>query len=101
MNLPSRSPLLPLAAALLTCFAPALWAQSATGDGAAGDGEKASLARVTVTGSNIRRSDGETPSPVQKLTAADIERSGYSTLGEVLQHISANNMGSLGQATPG
>ena len=97
----ARSPLLPLAAALLSCFAPALWAQSATGDGAAGEGDKAALARVVVTGSNIRRSDGETPSPVQKLTAADIARTGYSTLGEVLQHLSANNMGSLGQATPG
>ncbi|MCY4753315.1 TonB-dependent receptor [Pelomonas aquatica] len=99
--MPVRSPLLPLAAALLSCFAPALWAQSATGDGAAGEGDKAALARVVVTGSNIRRSDGETPSPVQKLTADDIARSGYSTLGEVLQHLSANNMGSLGQATPG
>ncbi len=103
MTTAARSPLLPLAAALLCCFAPALWAQSAAGDGAAGEGgaEKASLGRVTVTGSNLRRSDGETPSPVQKLTAADIARTGYSTLGEVLQHLSANNMGSLGQATPG
>ncbi|MFG6487536.1 TonB-dependent receptor [Roseateles sp. BYS78W] len=104
MNTIARSPLLPLAAALLTCFSPALWAQATSGDGAAGDGQgadKATLARVTVTGSNIRRTDGETPSPVQKLTAADIARTGYSTLGEVLQHLSANNMGSLGQATPG
>lgn len=104
MNPAARSPattLLPLAAALLTSFSPALWAQAASGDGAAGDTGKAALARVTVTGSNIRRADAETPSPVQNLTAADIARSGYSTLGEVLQHLSANNMGSLGQATPG
>lgn len=104
MNTPHRSPLLPLAAALLTCFSPALWAQATSGDGAAGDGtgaDKAALARVTVTGSNIRRASAETPSPVQNLTAADIARTGYSTLGEVLQHLSANNMGSLGQATPG
>ena len=94
------SPLLPLAAALLSTFAPALWAQTASGDGAAG-GDKAALARVVVTGSNIRRTDSETPSPVQMLSAADIARSGYSTLAEVLQHLSANNMGSLGQATPG
>jgi iron complex outermembrane receptor protein len=104
VNTPHRSPLLPLAAALLTCFSPALWAQATSGDGAAGDGtgaDKAALARVTVTGSNIRRASAETPSPVQNLTAADIARTGYSTLGEVLQHLSANNMGSLGQATPG
>lgn len=104
MNTSHRSPLLPLAAALLTCFSPALWAQATSGDGAAGEGtgaDKAALARVTVTGSNIRRASAETPSPVQNLTAADIARTGYSTLGEVLQHLSANNMGSLGQATPG
>ena len=104
MNTIVRSPLLPLAAALLTCFSPALWAQATSGDGAAGDaaaGDKASLARVTVTGSNIRRASAETPSPVQNLSAADIARTGYSTLGEVLQHLSANNMGSLGQSTPG
>lgn len=103
MNTTRRLPLLPLAAALLTCFSPALWAQATSGDGAAGGegADKASLARVTVTGSNIRRASAETPSPVQNLTAADIARTGYSTLGEVLQHLSANNMGSLGQATPG
>jgi iron complex outermembrane receptor protein len=103
VNTTRRLPLLPLAAALLTCFSPALWAQATSGDGAAGGeaADKASLARVTVTGSNIRRASAETPSPVQKLSAADIARTGYSTLGEVLQHLSANNMGSLGQATPG
>jgi iron complex outermembrane receptor protein len=90
---------LPLVAALAATFSPALWAQAASGDG---DGAaRGALARVTVTGSNIRRADAETPSPVQNLTAADIARTGYSTLGEVLQHLSANNMGSLGQATPG
>ena len=105
MTTPARPPLpqlLPLAAALLTSFAAApLWAQSVTGAAAADGDGKSTLARVVVTGSNIRRSDAETPSPVQNLSAADIARSGYSTLGEVLQHLSANNMGSLGQATPG
>lgn len=104
MITPARPPLLlPLAAALLTCFASPLRAQSASADGVerSADGDKATLGRVVVTGSNIRRMDAETPSPVQKLTAADIARTGYSTLGEVLQHLSANNMGSLGQATPG
>ncbi len=65
------------------------------------DPNREALGRVVVTGSNIRRSDKETPSPVQNLSAADIARSGYTSLAEVLQHLSANNMGSLGQATPG
>lgn len=100
-----RSPptaLQPLVALLLLTLAPNVRAQTASGDvEGAGAGGKAGLARVVVTGSNIRRSDAETPSPVQNLTAADIARSGFTTLSEVLQHLSGNNMGSLGQATPG
>lgn len=65
------------------------------------DAGRETVERVVVTGSNIRRTDKETPSPVQNLTAADIARSGFTSLAEVLQHISANNMGSLGQSTPG
>jgi iron complex outermembrane receptor protein len=57
--------------------------------------------RVVVTGSNIRRTDAETPSPVLSLSAADIARSGYTSLADVLHSITANNMGSLGQSTPG
>lgn len=56
--------------------------------------------RVVITGSHIRRTDTETPSPVLTLTARDIARSGYSSVADVLSSISANNMGSLGQATP-
>ncbi|MDE2298752.1 MAG: hypothetical protein KGK18_11365, partial [Burkholderiales bacterium] len=43
------------------------------------------LQRVTVTGSNIRRTDTETPSPVQVITEADIKKSGYTSISEVLQ----------------
>ena len=57
--------------------------------------------RVVITGSNIRRTDVETPSPVLSLSAQDIARSGYTSVADVLSHITANNMGSLGQATPG
>lgn len=57
--------------------------------------------RVVITGSNIRRTDVETPSPVLSLSAEDIARSGYTSVADVLSHITANNMGSLGQATPG
>ncbi len=57
--------------------------------------------RVVITGSNIRRTDLETASPVLSVSAADIARSGYTSLADVLHSITANNMGSLGQATPG
>ena len=56
--------------------------------------------QVIVTGSNVRRTDTETPSPVQVLTAADIKNSGYTSIGEVLHNITANNMGSLSQSAP-
>lgn len=57
-------------------------------------------ARVVITGSHIQRAQSETPSPVLTLNAADIARSGYSSITDVLATLSANNMGSLGQATP-
>ncbi len=56
--------------------------------------------QVTVTGSNVRRTDSETPSPVQVLTAEDIKKSGYTSIADVLHNITANNMGSLTQAAP-
>jgi iron complex outermembrane receptor protein len=56
--------------------------------------------QVIVTGSNVRRTDSETPSPVQVLTAADIKNSGYTSVGDVLHNITANNMGSLSQSAP-
>ena len=55
---------------------------------------------VTVTGSNVRRTDSETPSPVQVLTSQDIKNSGYTSIGDVLHNITANNMGSLSQSAP-
>jgi len=79
----------------LAIAAPVAWGQSTGGDA------PETLERVVITGSNIRRTDKETPSPVQTLTAADIARSGFTSLTDVLQHLSANNMGSLGQGTPG
>ncbi len=82
-----------VAAILLALTAAGVHAQTAPAAGA--------TERVVVTGSNIRRTDAETPSPVLSLSAADIARSGYTTLADVLHNITANNMGSLGQATPG
>ncbi|MEP7101805.1 MAG: TonB-dependent receptor plug domain-containing protein, partial [Burkholderiales bacterium] len=59
------------------------------------------LQRVTVTGSNIRRTDTETPSPVQVITEADIKKSGYTSISEVLQTLTANGQGTLSNAFPG
>jgi iron complex outermembrane receptor protein len=71
------------------------------GAGYAQDAPAAAAAQqVIVTGSNVRRTDSETPSPVQVLTAADIKNSGYTSVGDVLHNITANNMGSLSQSAP-
>jgi len=53
------------------------------------------LERVEITGSNIRRVQSETASPVQVITRDDIERSGKATVGEYLQTLSADNQGSI------
>jgi iron complex outermembrane receptor protein len=47
--------------------------------------------RVEVTGSNIRRIEGEGALPVQTITREDIDRSGATNAVELLNLISANN----------
>jgi iron complex outermembrane receptor protein len=53
------------------------------------------VARVEVTGSNIRRSEAETASSVITVNRADIERSGKSTVAELLQTLAVDNQGSV------
>jgi iron complex outermembrane receptor protein len=51
---------------------------------------------VEVTGTRLKRTDIETPSPVDVITRADIERSGKTTLTDVVRSIAADNNGSIG-----
>ena len=51
--------------------------------------------RVEITGSNIRRVQSETASPVQTLTREDIDRSGKTSVGELLQTLAIDNQGSV------
>ena len=51
--------------------------------------QDAKLERVEVTGSSIKRIDGETALPVQVITREDIEKSAVTTAGELLSKISA------------
>ena len=53
------------------------------------------LERVEITGSNIRRINAETASPVQTLTRQDIEKSGRASVAELLQTLSVDNQGSV------
>jgi len=53
------------------------------------------LQRVEITGSNIRRTDAETASPVQIITKQEIEQSGKGTVAEYLQTLTADGQGSV------
>jgi iron complex outermembrane receptor protein len=62
---------------------------------AAAQQQPQTLQRVEVTGTNIKRTDTETASPVQVLTRDDIEKSGRQSIQEVLRTITADSTGSI------
>lgn len=64
------------------------------------------LDKIEITGSNIKRVDAETPAPVQVISREDIERSGATTVSDLLKTLTVANTGSLtgaeiGNFTPG
>ena len=54
---------------------------------------EATLQRVTVTGSNIKRINAETASPIQIITKEELTRGGATSLNEVLRTIAVNQGG--------
>ena len=52
---------------------------------------------IVVTGSILRRTDSETPSPVSVLTADTLEARGINTVAEAVQRLSANGAGTITQ----
>ena len=56
------------------------------------------LTTIVVTGSLIKRTDTETPSPVQVISAEDLQQSGYTNVSDVLRNLAANGQGTLNQA---
>ena len=84
-----------LATGALVAAAPAM-AQTTEAAGAT-----AAPQRVVVTGSLISRADTETPTPVQVLTAQDIQRSGKTSVAELLNDLAANGQGTLGTGFSG
>ncbi len=85
-----------IATGALAAAAPAM-AQTTEAAGAT----SASPQRVVVTGSLISRTDTETPTPVQVLTAQDIQRSGKTSVAELLNDLAANGAGTLGTGFSG
>ncbi|WP_195763818.1 TonB-dependent receptor domain-containing protein [Pseudoduganella rivuli] len=51
--------------------------------------------RVVVTGSNLKRVDSETASPVQVLSRQEIEQSGAQTVAQILDNLTSNDRGAI------
>jgi iron complex outermembrane receptor protein len=51
--------------------------------------------RVNVTGSNIKKVESESASPIQTITRQDIDESGLNTIADVLHQITANSNGTI------
>jgi iron complex outermembrane recepter protein len=65
------------------------------------DTSNAGLEEVVVTGSFIHRADTETPSPVQIINSEQLLNSGYTSIAQVLNDITANGQGTLSQGFAG
>jgi iron complex outermembrane recepter protein len=78
--LPVRRKHLPLASSIVATLAAMPGAPALAAD-----------IRVDVTGTNIKRVEGEGALPVQTITRSEIDRSGATSTAELLQLISANN----------
>jgi iron complex outermembrane recepter protein len=83
------------AGAMISAFVSApVAAQQAPASSASGANE---LQEIVVTGSLIKRTDTETPAPVQVITDVDLKNSGYTNVVDVLRNLSANGSGTLNQ----
>ena len=59
------------------------------------------IQKIEVTGSNIKRVDAEGPTPVVVIKREDIEKTGATSVAEVLRNIGAQNGGSIEERTFG
>ncbi|RTR37793.1 TonB-dependent receptor [Shewanella canadensis] len=62
----------------------------------AADKEEDTVERIEVTGSRIKRVDMEGASPVTTITAEDLAKSGFATVGDALRSSNLNAFGSWG-----
>jgi iron complex outermembrane receptor protein len=59
------------------------------------------VTEIVVTGTSIKRTDTETPSPIQVINSEELKQSGYTTIAQVLNNITANGQGTLSQGFSG
>jgi iron complex outermembrane receptor protein len=87
--------------ALIVAASPAARAQSAAASAPAPDEKNpgpSAVEEVVVTGSLIRRTGVETPSPVTVLTADSMNKAGITTISDAIRSISADNSGTIPSA---
>jgi len=80
---------------------PLLAAAGAEGPPAPPDANAPALDTIVVTGSYIRRTTTESPSPVTVIDADQIAKSGMNSIADVIKTVSADNSGTLSQAFSG
>ena len=71
------------------------------GPPAGSSGSGTTLDTIVVTGSYIRRTNSESPSPVTTIDADEITKSGLNSIADVIRTVSADNSGTLSQAFSG
>jgi iron complex outermembrane receptor protein len=76
----------------LLCAIPSL-AAAQESQAPASEGTAKTLDTVSVTGTRIKKAELETTVPVQVLTREDIERSGFSSVVDILQNLTASGAG--------
>lgn len=87
-----------LTASALVAVSAAVPVFAQTAPAAAKSSDASELQEIYVTGSRIARTDIETPSPVQVISAEELKASGFTTVSEVLRNITANGQGTLSNA---
>src|SRR5471032_1726975 len=86
----------PMPVAILQVIASGAFSVAALAPAMAQQTTTAEPQRVVVTGSLISRADTETATPVQVVTAQDIQRSGKTSIAELLSDLASNGAGTLG-----
>ncbi|HXW75280.1 MAG TPA: TonB-dependent receptor [Steroidobacteraceae bacterium] len=82
---------------IATTLAATVFAASARAQTTSSEQGSQQLQEVVVTGSLIKRTDVETPSPVQIISAEDLKNSGYVSVNDVLRNLASNGQGTLNQ----
>jgi len=81
--------------AALTTAGSAAFAQTVAAADTSGASTASSVSEIVVTGSLIRRTSVETPSPVTVLSADTMSKAGITTISDAVRSISADNSGTI------